>query len=74
MPQVTIPLPGDLLDRIGRLARHDERSRPAEMRWLLSRAVSLAESGKLVGIESPLIADSTAAPAADREVADVRAG
>jgi predicted transcriptional regulator len=39
----TIPLPEDLHDRVSRLAERDERTRPAEIRWLLLKAVEAAE-------------------------------
>ena len=40
----TIPFPEDLLERVGRLAERDERTVPAEVRWLLARAVERAEN------------------------------
>jgi len=44
MPQVVIPLPSELLASIERLAERDERSRPAEIRYLLKQAVFEAEA------------------------------
>jgi predicted transcriptional regulator len=42
-----IQISPELVERIQRLARGDERSRAAEIRWLLARAVELAEIGQL---------------------------
>jgi len=44
MKEVVIPLPPDLLRRIDELARRDERTRPAEIRYLLRWAVESAEA------------------------------
>ncbi len=43
MKEVVVPVPVELLRRIDELARQDERSRPAEIRYLLRLAVEALE-------------------------------
>ncbi len=44
MPVLSISLPDDLDAAVQRLAERDERSRPAEVRYLLKQAIAQAET------------------------------
>jgi hypothetical protein len=43
MPTLTLPVPDELWDAIDRAAAREERTRPAQVRYLLRQALAQAE-------------------------------
>jgi hypothetical protein len=57
---VTVHLPQEWIDRIEAMAEREERTRQAQLRWLIRRALEAADPAQDLRAESPEAASASA--------------